>query len=283
MATTLLAPATEAGRLTSAFRTVQARRAAALAALVVAYYRTKVQYDNPSSVDDWLRIMIPRIMREHDLQARQAATFGNALRHLEVPDAPAFTFTPSPALVEEQVRTSLLVVGPEAHNRKATEIKSLPDRTGQTGYAPHDKQALIREANRATEVKLVGAVARHTQNGARETILRGVNEDKVALGWVRVTRDKPCYFCALLAGRGLQKGYVYSEDSFEESDARFVGQGNAKVHDHCQCQIKPVYLKTDDYVDRAGFFEALYRESDGSINGFRQVYEAAYAAATTTS
>lgn len=278
MATPLLAPASEAGRLTAAFQTAQARRAAAMAALVVAYYRSRVDVDNPQSVEAWLAIMIPRILREHNLSATQAALFGTALRRLEVPGAPAFSFTPATALNAEQIRTSLLVVGPQARIRKATEIKQLPE----PQYRPTDKTAMIRDLDKATEVKLAGAVARHTQNGARETILRGVSEDKKTLGWVRVTRDKPCYFCALLAGRGLQKGYVFSEDSFDLSDSRFVGQGNAKVHDHCQCNIKPVYVKDDDYVQRAEFFEALYRESDGSINGFRAIYEAAYAAATTT-
>jgi hypothetical protein len=278
VAAPLLAPASEAGRLTAAFQAVQARRAAAIAALVVAYYRTRVDVENPRSVDDWLRIMIPRIMREHNLSAQQAASFGSTLRRLEVPDAPPFSFTPATALNVEQIRTSLSVVGPTSYAKRSADIRRLDEKQ----FDARDKQAMLRDLNKATEVKIAGSVARHTQNGARETLLTNVAQDKTALGWVRVTRDKPCYFCALLAGRGLQKGYTYSEDSFEGSDSRFVGSGNAKVHDHCQCHIKPVYLKNDDYVQRAEFFEALYRESDGSINGFRRVYDTLLAAATTT-
>lgn len=278
MAVALLSPTSDAGRLTLAFQQAQARRAAAIAALVVAYYRTRVKFDDPASVDAWLKIMVPRIMREHNLSAQQAALYGNALRKLEVPDAPAFTFTPSVGAAVEQVERSLLVVGPESYSRQVTKIKALPDKQ----FDKPTKGALIRELDKATEVKIGGAVARHTQNGGRETLLEGTSKDKTALGWVRVTRDKPCYFCALLASRGLQKGYVFTESSFEDSDARFIGTGNAKVHDHCQCNIKPVYVKDDDYVSRAEFFMALYGESDGSIFGFRKVYESAYAAATTT-
>jgi hypothetical protein len=83
----------------------------------------------------------------------------------------------------------------------------------------------------------------------------------------------------MLAGRGLQHGYTYSEDSFDLSDARFTGDGTAKVHDNCQCHLKPVYVHTDDFVDRSEFFEQLYREfASGSgadaLRNFRRGYEA---------
>ena len=278
---TLPAPASSAGRLTSAYQAAQARRAAAIAALVVAYYRSRVKVESTSSIEAWLDAMVPRILREHNLSMTQAALFANSLRKLEVPDALEFRFEPLPGASTEQIRRSLLVVGPEAYKRKASTIREIDE-------PPATKTAMLRDLDKATEVKLSGAVARHTQAGARETIIRGSGQDKVALGFVRVTRDKPCYFCALLAGRGLQKGYVYSEDSFDVSDSLFANgkvPGTAKVHDHCQCHLKPVYSKVDDYVSRAEFFEAIYRQSDGSMtgeDGFRAVYNAWAAGATTT-
>lgn len=265
---TLVSPTSEAGRLTAAFQTAQSRRAATMAALVVAYYRTRVDVEDPSSIEAWLRIMVPRILREHNLSATQAALFANTLRRLEVPDAPRFSFTPSVGAVEEQVRRSLLVVGPEAYKRRAAVIRRDPE------ISPVTKQALIRDLDKATETKIGGAVARHTQNGARQTISDGVKEDRVALGFVRVTRDEPCYFCAMLASRGL----VFAEDSFDMSDPRFTGRGTAKVHDHCQCHLKPVYDRDgDDYLKRADYFEGLWREfSTGStaeaIRTFRNGY-----------
>lgn len=287
MATTTLPPArSAAGRLTASFQAAQARRAAAIAALVVAYYRTRVKAEDPASVDKWLEIMVPRILREHDQSMTQAALFGNALRTLEVPAAPSFRFEPLPGATAEQIRRSLLVVGPEPYARKATEIRALPNREGQTGYAPRDKVAMIRDLDKATEVKIAGAAVRHSQAGARETIVRGTGQDKTALGFVRVTRDRPCYFCALLASRGLQRGYAYTEDSFDVSDSLFANgkvPGTAKVHDHCQCQLKPVYSKTDDYLDRSQFFMDIYQQSpDTSINSFRKVYNDFLAGITTT-
>lgn len=271
MATALLAPATEAGLLTAAFRAAQARRAAAIAALVAVYYRTRVDVQDPESIEAWLRIMVPRILREHQIGANQAALFANTLRRLEVPGAPAFTFTPSSAANEEQVRTSLMVVGPKSYTSRVADIRRLDEKQ----FTATDKQALIRDLERATEVQISGAVARHAQNGARRTIQDGIREDPVALGYVRVTRDQPCYFCAMLASRGR----VYEEGAFDDSDPRFTGPGDAKVHDHCQCHLKPVYLETDDYLERSKFFRDLWLEmSTGSsrdaILTFRRAYEA---------
>jgi len=271
VATALLAPATEAGLLTAAFRAAQARRAAAIAALVAVYYRTRVDVEDPSSIENWLRIMVPRILREHQIGASQAALFANTLRRLEVPDAPVFTFTAAPDANEDQVRTSLMVVGPKANTKQAADIRRLSEKQ----FTPADKAALIRDLERATEVKISGAVARHAQNGARHTIQEGIREDPVALGYVRVTRDQPCYFCAMLASRGR----VYEEGAFDDSDPRFTGPGDAKVHDHCQCHLKPIYSDDDDYLKRSEYFRDLWLEmSTGSsrdaILTFRRAYEA---------
>lgn len=271
MATALLAPASEAGRLTAAFRAAQARRAAAIAALVAAYYRSRVDVEDPSSIDNWLRIMVPRILREHQIGAAQAALYANTLRRLEVPNAPTFSFTPSTSANEEQVKTSLMVVGPKAYSKRSADIRRLDEKQ----FTPADKQALLRELDKATEVKIAGAVARHAQNGARRTIQDGITEDPVALGYVRVTRDQPCYFCAMLASRGR----VYEEGAFNDSDPRFTGPGDAKVHDHCQCHLKPVYLENDDYLERSRYFRDLWLEmsvgsSRDAILTFRRAYEA---------
>lgn len=277
----LLAPTSDAGRLTVAFRSAQARRAAAIAALVAVYYRTRVDVNDPASIERWLEIMVPRILRQHDIAAAEAATFANALRRLEMPNAAPFTYEAKPGAVAEQIRTSLSVVGPTAYRNKAAEIRRLDEKQ----FSPTEKTAMLRDLDKATEVKILGAVARHTQNGARETIRDGIAKDKVALGYVRVTRDRPCYFCAMLASRGL----TYARDSFDQSDPRFIGEGTAKVHDHCQCHLKPVYDRdADEYIKRSAFFEELwYQFSTGStaeaIRTFRSGYTQWLASTTTSS
>jgi hypothetical protein len=122
---------------------------------------------------------------------------------------------------------------------------------------PAQKQALITEARQVTTKKIASAVVRHAQAGGRETIYRATEEDRVALGWIRVTRAKPCAFCAMLASRGLQYR-SFKEGSFAESDARFVGDGDAKVHDGCGCSLKPVYAKNDPLVERTAEFADMW-------------------------
>jgi hypothetical protein len=263
-------PVSDAARLTSAYRQAQATRAAQLAAVVALYYRTRVDPSSEASVRRWLDLMVARIMAEHRYSAQQGALFASTLRRIELPTAPTKSFLAHTVATEQQIETSLRVVGPAAWQSKATEIYKSDD-------DPLDKQAQLDELKQNIETRILGATLRHVQNGGRQTTYAAAVTDRQALGFVRVTRDKPCYFCAMLASRGLQESYTYSEDSFELSDARFTGEGSAKVHDNCQCHLKPVYTENDDYVDRSEFFEALFREfSTGSsaeaIRTFRNGY-----------
>lgn len=152
--------------------------------------------------------------------------------------------------------------------------------------------------------------------------------NRQAIGWARFTEDSdtgPCYFCALLASQGA---VFYDSTSFDRSnnkirdivgapegedqkvvadllaklDARaeakglttakarraFVGEGPAKVHDHCRCSLRPVYRK-EDYMDaRAKNFLKQWNEREenyaklpdrrrnddaSALNKFRSVYK----------
>lgn len=275
--------------LTYSHRQAQARRALVVAALVAAYYRQRVDVQDPQSVERWLEIMIPRILRSHDESARLAAAYGDALRRLELPEVDdGFRFEPSRTVTEEQIRRSLSVVGPGSYLDKMTQISDVTTRTvaepredDRVELVPRidedARTAMLEDAKGVTAAKIAGATMRHVQNGGRATIHDNVKRDRVALGWIRVTRDEPCYFCAMLASRGIEYN-AYSKGSFDRSDPRFFGSGTAKVHDNCQCHIKPVYTEDDALVGRAEEFEAMWREwSTGSsaqaILTFRRGYE----------
>lgn len=265
-----MAVAESSRALTEGYRAEQARRAAIIAALVAAYFRSKVIIDDPTSVARWLELMLPRILREHDYTASMAAAYGNKLRQIEIGNVDrGFTFTPSTGVIPAQLERSLRVVGPEAYLKKATEIRELDDKFAD----PVMKQALLKEAQDIAATRIAGAVARHVQNGGRQTLLDGVKADPVALGYMRVTRATPCFFCAMLASRGL----VFAEDSFDASNARFTGDGTVKVHDSCACTLKPVYDKADPMLDDLERFKAMWREwGAGGGNAalrFRQGYE----------
>lgn len=259
---------TEVRRLTEAARASQARRAAAIAALVSLYYRQKVAVKDPRSVERWIDLMLPKILSEHDKQATAAARYGNRLRQLELGTTSDYSFQPTAALNREQVERSLRIVGPERHLRKMQEIE-------ESDLEPTMKRAMINDARSEAVTALAGSVARHVQDGARRTTYDNIAADPVCLGYIRITKTDPCYFCAALASRGA----VYGEDSFDESDPRFTtgkNGGNVKVHDSCGCALKPVYTDSDEFAVDAANFEALwYQWSSGGdpMYTFRRNYE----------
>jgi len=97
-----------------------------------------------------------------------------------------------------------------------------------------------RQAAQNASVQAVGAAMRHVGNGGRDTVLTLVENDRAALGWIRVTSGNPCSFCAMLASRGITWGR-YNQQSFAASDVKFAddprvdpgGRPTAKVHDNC--------------------------------------------------
>lgn len=252
---------TDSVALTQAYRLSQARRAAAIAALVAYYYRNRVNVEDPGSVRRWIDLMLPKILAEHDWVARRAAAYGNAIRKLEVGSLD-HRFEPTVGAIAEQVERSLMFVGPGRHLRKINEVRvaDLP---------PVSKAALIADAREEAAAAVAASTMRHVQNGGRQTLYDNIQEDKDALGYIRVTRDNPCFFCAMLASRGI----VFGVDSFDESDPRFTGKGTAKVHDNCYCALKPVYGLGDPLLINTANFEALWWLSDGTANGFRKLYE----------
>lgn len=245
------AQAKQAASLTTAYKAQVNREAARIAALIALYYQTRVDPASLESVERWLDIMVPRLIRTSDSQAQRATVFFDALRRIEVGvNAPSYRATPSLGTIDEGVRKSLLTVGPYDYMNKIKQIRTLD-------VSPQQERALLLEAKQVTTTKVASAVVRHAQAGGRQTIHDNSEADETALGWVRVTRAKPCHFCAMLASRGLQYR-AFKEGSFDRSDARFTGDGDAKVHDSCGCSLKPVYTTNDPLVDRTKEFADMW-------------------------
>lgn len=254
-------------RLAEAHRAEQIRRAAITAAFVAAAYRRQAASGDSAAVQRWLALVLPRVLSEHERSAELAARYANGLRKLQLgPTLSAYQYEPKLSLSAGQLSTSLRVVGPQAYLRKANTIREMD-------APPVTKQALIRDAIVTAERSVAGATLRHVQNGGRTTTYEGQLADQEASGYVRVTRGKPCYFCVMLASRGV----VYSEGSFDASDPRFTGEGNVKVHDSCQCSLQPIYRDSDPWIKKAREFEDMWREgSDGpgdAMKNFRRWYE----------
>lgn len=244
-----MATATAPERLTDQYKAQQNREAARIAAMIALLYSRAVDPASQSSVDRWLEIMIPRLIKASDSGAMSAVQFFEALRKIEGVNAP-FKATPTLGMIDEGVRKSLLTVGPYDYMNKMADIKRLD-------VSPAQQEALIRQAKITTTKAVTAAAVRHAQAGSRQTIIDNVDRDKVALGWVRVTKASPCAFCAMLASRGITYR-AFKEDSFSMSDARFQGSGDAKVHDSCGCSIKAVYSKDDPVLARTDKFAEMW-------------------------
>lgn len=265
-----MATQTEVRQLTQTHRTSQVTRAAALAAVLAAFYRSKVDPSNPQQVEDWLDVFVPRILKGSSTGARLALRYAQELRTLEVPTAPKITLEPLDGSVAEQVRSSLRVVGPQDYFDKLATIDRLD-------VDPQQRDALIRDAKEVTAMKVAASTLRHVQSGGRATLIDQRNQDTTVIGWVRVTRATPCFFCAALASRGP----VFDDNSFESSDPRFATSelsGDVKVHDGCQCSIKPLRnRKTDPIAQDMAKFEDLWAEwgagGGDAMLRFRRGYE----------
>jgi len=105
--------------------------------------------------------------------------------------------------------------------------------TGWSGLLDRvDKGVAVPKALELASTAMQGAAERHALAGGRSLIVTTM-QARTDLGWYRIARVDCCYFCAALASRGA----VYGRDSFAESDPRFLGDGDAKVHDHCHCSL----------------------------------------------
>lgn len=309
--------ATDVETLSDAHRAEQAARSTLLAAIVARWFLTRVRADDPATIDAWLRAVIPAITRGRGTSAVLAATYGAALRKLELPDVTdGFRFEPMGAVEVEKLRTSLMVVGPQALKKRVEKIDRLvgPDPSPSLVTDPAEveremaamkaaaqSKADMRrmkqiKAQRDTAKAIEGAVVRHVTDGGRQTIAENARLDPKAIqvidseqrdrrdppiNYARVLSGDPCYFCAMLASRAapsMQRGGRYYADSFRYSNELFVGDGLAKVHDHCQCSLKPVYRSDDDYLKRAeDYAEIWHNAGSGSgaaaILAFRQEFE----------
>jgi hypothetical protein len=138
---------------------------------------------------------------------------------------------------------------------------------------------LVDELMAWGKLNSTGAGVKFALNGGRGEVEQLVAADasgrireRKAIGYARFTEDSdtgPCYFCAVLASQGA----VYlTKGAFNASNRKFVGDGPAKVHDHCKCQLRPVYSSDDKYDERAKFFLKQWTDSPGGLKEFRRRY-----------
>ncbi|MEH6373632.1 hypothetical protein V7793_04615 [Streptomyces sp. KLMMK] len=120
----------------------------------------------------------------------------------------------------------------------------------------------------------LAAVQRLAAQAGRRTIENAARADPAAVGWIRVTGEKCCAFCALLAIRGLIYG--------DRKRAVHTASGDP-YHDRCACSVEPVFRgrASDDEPQIAEWEELYYDASSGKygaekMRAFRRAFEARY-------
>ena len=130
--------------------------------------------------------------------------------------------------------------------------------TTKRGYAEEDSMAAAAKSAVGKGVKL-------SQDGGRKVLEEYTNGQNGPVGYARVVDADPCPFCAMLASRGVSYtggddgAGLYRTDSFVASNARFIGDGKFKVHDHCGCTLEPVY-RVNGKIRLPGNGDQLARE-----------------------
>lgn len=281
-APTVTSVAATLAALDAAHRVKQAANAERVAQLVLAYFLTRVDGENLSgTVGDWLDFSVGQIKRGYERAHLLSVAYTRAVQDVYIPGAEPIEIPPLPPVPEEKLRRSLSYTGP---GTVAVELKKTPEALEPPRGATAQETERYERAktSRGERIKIVmekGAAAasattyKNVFNGHRDTTDLLVVRKQI-VGYLRVTKDNPCGFCLLLASRGP----VYREDSFAESDARFTGPGNHKVHDSCGCMLRPLFSRVpENWTSQArqadDLWKAVGKETgktgNDAINEFR--------------
>lgn len=248
----------------AAYQQSQTALSDATARIVLGYWAATMGSAEHSALraaaDKWLALAIPIILRARVQSSQLGQAFYRATRRLELPNEPSFNTPAVPELDRAVLTSSLWVTGPH----EAVDLGKAIDQ--------------ILSPERVKQIE--GSVVRHTQDGGRAAVDAAYQADPKVVGYYRIEDSDPCYFCAMLMSRGV----VFKQDSFEPSDVRFFGPGEAKVHDHCGGSLAPAF-DLDPYPGDTFKYHQMWESGkwDAASNrkgepdvvlGWRQFYDA---------
>ncbi|SKZ83727.1 Uncharacterised protein [Mycobacteroides abscessus subsp. abscessus] len=244
----------------------------------------------------WVHATTLEIEKQFRFSEDLAFEYVQAARWSVKPDAPALEKIPT-AFPTEDVQLAMHVTGPYAIKAKVGDAPPegvvVDDvmsqaRTNTTGvgvkHAMNGGRGEVQQQIRAEFEQAVVAENTAKKAGASVTDLSARRADRKAIGYARMTDDDPCYFCAILASQGAT---YLNEHSFDLSNSKvrdikrngqivahrpFVGDGPVKVHDHCRCQLRPVYRKADEMDERANYFLEQWKKFGVGGKGDDGVY-----------
>ena len=222
----------------------------------------------------WLHSVTLQIKQGWDESAAAAFEYVQAAKWSVEPETPPLVRVETVFPVQD-IQTAMRVTGPVEVKRQVSRAR--PE----------------AEAMKAGKDASTGVGATKATDGGRAQVLELIRKDAPSrlnrgqpIGYARKTDSNPCYFCALLASQGA---VYFTESSFDRSNSQirevkwtsnkdkgarraFIGDGPAKVHDNCQCTMRPVYSKRDSRDERAKFFLEQWKAAD-DLKDFRRKYQ----------
>lgn len=258
-------------QLAEQYRSQQATIGATTAVVMLRLWPLLVGASSQEETDRWVDAVIALITRQRAASALVGQGFITALRRDQLGvGEPPFLPTPEPLNVD-RVRNSLYVTGVNRlQAERLAAAKRVDVEPAKIPTAPVPVQRL-----QVIQADVARAAQRHTLDGGRTAVEDAIQNDARVIGYQRIGRAKPCFWCAMLNSRGP----VYRDASFEESDPRFAGPGNAKCHDGCGCSLAPIYRRggalQDSYLELEKQWGEFSRGKSGraAIKAFRQGYE----------
>jgi hypothetical protein len=202
-------------------------------------------HSDEQGVDDdtiapWLRLGILLVHRYRGLSTLLSQQYVERARLIEV-GKPGPSMVPDP-MPDEQIVRTLLYTGPGSVTR-ALERGSEP-----------------LAARRNALTLTLDASSMLVLNAGRDVVDKTVRADDAALGWMRVTDNSPCSFCAMLASRGA----VYKS---RESAGAVSGGFTSTWHNGCGCQIVPVFSTDPQIPQTSKDAEALWIKATRGLAG----------------
>lgn len=253
-------------------RRQQVELATRVARLIAGYWLVVEPTDLAGTGAPWLRQSITAIQAGRRSSTLLARAYAETIHQLQVPRSPRLEIPEPPDVPVEKLYRSLSFTG---LGEAAVNLAKSPGAAEPApGATEEDVERAEREAamseRRAKFVmdnaiaSAVKAAVKHVVDGGRDQV-DAIVGGKVALGYFRVTQsENPCGWCLMLASRGP----VYQDDSFDESDPRFTGLGNHKVHDGCMCTLRPVYTRDEsEWSEQARQADALWIAHGKAVDG----------------
>ena len=229
------------------YRRAQAQLAATLTRDLVLLLRVLFQPGNPGPAWQAVRTAVAALIADRRRQSADAAVAFYRAERLAAGVRSPFTPTTPAALPAEQVLAAVDATGIAAFARAL-----------RAGASP--QQALDRAA-----VMLSGSASRLALDGGRTVVDTSVRSDDAAIGWIRVTDADPCPWCLMMAGRGA--AFQSADSAGRAKNAQFVGDGQAKWHDHCGCIAVPVWDPDDPRLARADDLYDQWVQVTGGTSG----------------